>query len=165
MSQAKLEEAELTKNYDYTLPEAFIATYPLQPRDSAKLLVYDRKTDTITHSTFKHLLDFIPKNCDVFLNDTRVIKARIFGRKELTQRQNIQNPQGGGKVELLFNKALSAFEFLVMIRGKVQVGMKLLFDENLVAKVLRFNEDGSRVVSFEQNLRYYRSLALASLYA
>ena len=71
----------LTKNYDYELPEGFIATTPVHPRDHAKLLVYDRKTDRVTHTTFKHLLDFIPKNCDIFLNDTRVIKARIFGKK------------------------------------------------------------------------------------
>jgi len=70
MLEENLDEAALTKNYDYTLPEGFIATYPLQPRDRAKLLVYDRQNDIITHSTFKHLLDFIPKDCDVFLNTT-----------------------------------------------------------------------------------------------
>ena len=71
----------LTKNYDYFLPEGYIPSTPVHPRDHAKLLVYDRKTDTITHTTFQHLLDFLPKECDVFLNDTRVIKARILGIK------------------------------------------------------------------------------------
>jgi len=127
----------LTKNYDYELPEGFIATTPVHPRDHAKLLVYDRKTDTITHTTFKHLLDFVPKECDVFLNDTRVIKARIFGRKE-----------SGGKVELLFNKPLDAHHYLVLIRGKVKVGTELFFDDSLVATVTDLNEDGSRVVTF-----------------
>ncbi|WP_415406414.1 tRNA preQ1(34) S-adenosylmethionine ribosyltransferase-isomerase QueA [Sulfurovum sp. CS9] len=127
----------LTKNYDYELPEGFIATTPVHPRDHAKLLVYDRKTDTITHTTFKHLLDFIPKECDVFLNDTRVIKARIFGEKA-----------SGGKVELLFNKPLDAHHYLVLIRGKVKVGTELFFDDSLVATVTDLNEDGSRVVTF-----------------
>ena len=127
----------LTKNYDYELPEGFIATTPVHPRDHAKLLVYDRKTDTITHTTFKHLLDFIPKECDVFLNDTRVIKARIFGEKA-----------SGGKVELLFNKPLDAHHYLVLIRGKVKVGTELFFDDSLVATVTGLNEDGSRVVTF-----------------
>ena len=71
----------LTESYDYALPEALIATSPVHPRDHAKLMVYDRSTDTLTHTTFKHLLDFLPA-CDVFLNDTRVIKARIFGHKQ-----------------------------------------------------------------------------------
>jgi S-adenosylmethionine:tRNA ribosyltransferase-isomerase len=130
----------LTKNYDYELPQGFIATSPLHPRDKAKLLVYDRKTDTITHTTFKHLLDFVPKECDVFLNDTRVIKARIFGKKI-----------SGGKVELLFNKPLDAHRYLVLIRGKVKLGSELFFDNGLKATVCKLNEDGSREVTFTHN--------------
>jgi len=134
-----------TKNYDYELPDEFIATTPVYPRDHAKLLVYDRKTDTVTHTTFKHLLDFIPKNCDIFLNDTRVIKARIFGKKE-----------SGGKVELLFNKPLDAHHYLVLIRGKVKVGTKLFFDNDLIATVSQLNEDGSREVTFTHKSKEIR---------
>ena len=146
----------LTENYDYELPEEFIATTPVYPRDHAKLLVYDRKTDTITHTTFKHLLEFVPKECDVFLNDTRVIKARIFGHKEIV------NNQGGGKVELLFNKSLDAYRSLVLIRGKVEVGMKLLFPAELIATVEEIKEDGSRVVSFthKENALRFEDLVL-----
>ena len=139
---------QFTKNYDYELPEGFIATTPVYPRDHAKLLVYDRDTDTITHTTFQHLLDFVPSTCDIFLNDTRVIKARIFGIKEATSINKKGFTQGGGKVELLFNKPLDAHHCLVMIRGKVQIGSKLLFDNNLTATVTNFNSDGSRVVTF-----------------
>lgn len=140
-----------TDNYDYELPDEFIASTPVYPRDHAKLLVYDRKTDTIIHTIFKHLLDFIPQECDVFLNDTRVIKARIFGHKEII------NNQGGGKIELLFNKSLDAYRSLVLIRGKVEVGMKLLFPCELVATVEEIRDDGSRVVTFthkDQALRF-----------
>jgi len=146
-----------TENYDYELPEGFIATSPVYPRDHAKLLVYDRKTDTITHTTFQHLLEFLPKECDVFLNDTRVIKARIFGVKEAQSVNKKGFAQGGGKVELLFNKPLDAHHYLVMIRGKVHIGTKLLFDDDLVATVTTFNEDGSRVVTFShkgQEIRF-----------
>ncbi|CAA6800995.1 MAG: S-adenosylmethionine:tRNA ribosyltransferase-isomerase (EC [uncultured Sulfurovum sp.] len=134
----------LTSSYDYELPAHLIAQNPVHPRDHAKLLVYNRKEESITHTTFKHLLDYLPKNCDVFLNDTKVIKARIFGKKK-TDKYG----QGGGKVELLFNKPLSAHEYLVMIRGKVKIGMELFFEHNLVATVVKFNEDGSRIVTFK----------------
>lgn len=137
-----MNEELLTKNYDYDLPEALIATTPVYPRDHAKLLVYDRKKDTVTHTTFKHLLDFLPKECEVFLNDTRVIKARIFGHKKSADHQK------GGKVELLFNKPLDALHYLVLIKGKVKVGTELLFDDSLVATVTGLNEDGSRIVTF-----------------
>ena len=142
----------LTSSYDYELPAHLIAQTPVQPRDHAKLLVYDRATDTTTHTTFKHLLEFLPKECDVFLNDTKVIKARIFGKKMADE-----HGQGGGKVELLFNKPLTAHEYLVMIRGKVHLGSQLFFDDELVATVMKLNDDGSRVVTFKhqgQEIRF-----------
>ncbi len=129
----------LTSSYDYELPAHLIAQYPVQPRDSAKLLVYNRETNTTTHTTFRHLLEYLPKECDIFLNDTKVIKARIFGRKK-----------SGGKIELLFNKPLSATESLVMIRGRVRVGTELFFDNSLTAIVTELNSDGSRVIKFQQ---------------
>lgn len=138
----------LTENYDYELPEGFIATTPVYPRDHAKLLVYDRKTDTLTHTTFRYLLEYLPKDCDVFLNDTRVIKARIFGHKATQSVSKDGIPQGGGKVELLFNKPIDAHHYLVMIKGKVQVDTKINFDNDLVATVTTLNSDGSRIVRF-----------------
>ena len=138
----------LTKNYGYALPPSYIATTPLHPRDSAKLLVYDRKTETIIHTTVRELLDFIPKGCEIFLNDTRVIKARLFGKKEKIASHDESTSQGGGKVELLLNKPLDATHFLVFIRGKVVEGAKLYFDDALVATVTALHEDGSRVVQF-----------------
>jgi len=142
----------LTNSYDYELPAHLIAQTPVQPRDHAKLLVYNRADNTTTHTTFKHLLEFLPKECDIFLNDTKVIKARIFGKKMANE-----HGQGGGKVELLFNKPITACEYLVMIRGKVHIGTKLFFDNNLVAMVIKLNNDGSRVVTFkhqEQEIRF-----------
>jgi S-adenosylmethionine:tRNA ribosyltransferase-isomerase len=130
----------LTASYDYELPKELIASHPVHPADSAKLLVYDRKTDTITHTTFSNILNFIPKECSIFLNDTKVIKARIFGSKA-----------SGGAVELLLNKPLHDDRFLVMIRGKVGGGTKLFFENDLSATVIELNNDGSRVVVFEKN--------------
>jgi len=130
----------LTSSYDYALPSQLIAKTPIQPRDNAKLLVYNRQTNTVIHTTFKHLLDYLPPLCDVFLNDTKVIKARIFGTKAT-----------GGKVELLFNKPLNAHEYLVMIRGKVKLSTKLFFENELIATVTQLNADGSRVVTFKHH--------------
>ncbi len=126
-----------TSSYDYTLPKELIATSPAKPADSAKLLVYNRATKEITHTTFKNLLDYIPKDSAIFLNNTKVIKARVFGKKS-----------SGGKVELLVIREIAQNEILVMIKGKVKVGTIIEFEENLSAKVKELNSDGSRVVSF-----------------
>lgn len=130
----------LTSSYDYELPSELIATHPLHPADSAKLLVYNRSDKSITHTTFANILDFIPQDYVIFLNDTKVIKARIFGKKA-----------SGGAVELLLNRPLDNDRFQVMIRGRVTVGTELYFDDDLVAKVEELVDDGSRVVSFTQH--------------
>lgn len=132
-----------TQSYDYTLPQELIATEPASPRDSCKLLVYNRADKSITHTIFSKINDFLPPECAVLCNDTKVIKARIFGQKP-----------SGGKVELLINKPLNASEVSCLIRGKVKVGMKLSFvneaskEVKLIAKVISLEEDGSRIVSF-----------------
>lgn len=142
-----------TSSYDYELPKELIATQPVSPADSARLLVYDRKTDTITHTTFKNLLDVLPKDISIFLNDTKVIKARIFGKKA-----------SGGKVELLLNKPLFMDRYLVMTRGRVRsVGTEIFFDKGLVAKVLELNEDGSRVVEFFKDDKKLDFLSLVNI--
>ena len=130
----------LTNSYDFELPSKLIATHPAHPRDTAKLLVYKRDTQTITHAYFYDLEKFLPKDVALIFNNTKVIKARLFGHK-----------QSGGKIELLINKAISAHEINVYIRGKVKEKTQIFFDDNLVATVEKLHEDGSRVVCFEKD--------------
>ncbi len=125
-------------SYHYELPEELIALAPHFPKDEQKLLVYDRKTKKITHALFGDIFDFIPKDSAVILNDTKVIKARVFGKKET-----------GGKIELLLNSPLPDNHFLVYIRGKVKVGTKLFFEKDLQATVIKLYDDGTREVVFE----------------
>ena len=129
-----------TASYDYDLPQELIASKPVYPADKARLLVYNRQTQEVTHTTFEHLMNVLPNNLSIFLNDTKVIKARIYGTKPT-----------GGKVELLFNKPLFMNQYLVMIKGRVQIGLKLTFDKDLIAEVLEIHEDGTRTVKFYQN--------------
>lgn len=96
------------------MPESLIADSPATPRDSARLLVYDRKTKKITHTIFNKLFDFLPQDTHILLNDTKVVKARIYGKK-----------QSGGKIELLLNSPLQDNLYSVYIRGKVKEGMQL----------------------------------------
>ena len=126
-----------TDSYDYALPPHLIASSPAEPKDSARLLVYDRAADRITHATFRDILDYIPAESTILLNDTKVIKARIYGTKE-----------SGGKVELLINAPLADRRFAVYIRGRVRAGTKLRFEEGLEATVEALQDDGMRVVSF-----------------
>lgn len=127
----------LQASYDYSLPESQIATFPMVPKDHSRLLVYNRYKDLITHTRFDKLEDFLPKECAIILNDTKVIRARIFGKKD-----------SGGKVELLLNAPLFENQFNAYIRGRVKVGTKLIFQKKLEAKVEAICEDGLRIISF-----------------
>ncbi|CZE50164.1 tRNA preQ1(34) S-adenosylmethionine ribosyltransferase-isomerase QueA [Campylobacter geochelonis] len=125
-------------SYDYELPARLIANKPVLPKESAKLLVYERKSGEISHLTFGDLSKILPP-CDVIFNDTKVIKARIYGKKE-----------SGGKIELLLNSPLQD-AFSAFIKGRVKVGSVLEFDEGLKAIVKELLDDGSRVVQFFAN--------------
>ncbi|MFT7003768.1 MAG: S-adenosylmethionine:tRNA ribosyltransferase-isomerase [Sulfurimonas sp.] len=135
----------LTSSYDFILPDGLIATHPAHPRDTAKLLVYNTQTEEIIHCHFYDFEKYIPKDCALVFNDTKVIKARLYGKKP-----------SGGKIELLINKALDANNVNVYIRGKVKVDTQIFFDENLVALVKELHEDGSRIVNFFQNEKLLR---------
>ncbi len=141
-----------TSSYDYELPSDLIATYPAIPADHAKLLVYDRKTKTISHTIFKNILEYIPRDTEIFFNDTKVIKARIFGKKET-----------GGKIELLFNKPLPDNLYLVYIRGRVQSGYRLFFDKGLSLEIIALQEDGSRIVKFFKDEKELDFLSLVEI--
>ncbi len=141
-----------TSSYDFTLPPELIATHPAEPRDHARLLVYDRATDTITHSRFDSLESFLPKECAIVFNDTKVIKARLYGTKS-----------SGGKIELLINRPKDAYLVNVYIRGKVKVGTCIYFEEGFNARVAALYEDGSRDVNFyldDEQLRFEEILPI-----
>ncbi len=139
------ERSLLTASYNFTLPQELIAKYPANPRDSAKLLVYERKSDTLTHAIFREIDAFIPQDAALIFNNTKVIKARLYGTKTT-----------GGKVELLINRPLDTYHINVYIRGKVKVGTKLLFEEGVSAEVLELQTDGSRIVSFYHDKKRLR---------
>ncbi len=141
-----------TSSYDYRLPEELIATHPVTPRENARLLVYDRQNHSITHTHFYDINTFLPHDAALIFNDTKVIKARLFGTK-----------LSGGKIELLINRPRDAYVVSVYIRGRVKIGTQLFFDANLQAEVLALYEDGSRDVRFTCNATLLRYEAVVPL--
>ena len=145
-----IDEDLLLSSYDYALPKECIATQPARPKENANLLVYERKNERVTHAKFGDLNELLPE-CAIVFNDTKVIKARIYGRKE-----------NGAKYELFFHKALNEFEFITQIKGRVRVGDILHFDENARAEILALNADGTRKVRFFVGAK---SLNLSQIFA
>lgn len=128
-------------SYDYDLPHELIAKEPIMPRSRANLLVYDRKKDEISHLKFGDLASVLPE-CAIIFNDTKVVKARIYGQKA-----------SGGKIEMLLNQPLGNSFFSAFIKGSVKVGSVLSFENGLKGEVTALNDDGSRVLKITQNER------------
>ena len=111
--------------------------------------MFDRATQQITHTLFRHLFDFIPQHVSVLLNDTKVIKARIFGKKE-----------SGGSIEVLLNTPLQDNRYTAYVRGKMNVGTLLFFDEELKAEVIALHDDGMRTLAFFHDEKPLHTTAL-----
>ena len=129
-----------TSDFFYHLPEELIAQTPLEQRDSSRLLKLDRTTGQVNHYHFYDIVDFLrPGDCLV-MNDSRVLPARLLGRRPT-----------GGAVEVLLLRDLGnkQWECLCKPGRKMQVGNEVVFGNGeLTAVVTEVKEDGNRIVEF-----------------
>lgn len=112
-----------TDDFDFYLPEELIAQTPLLKRSESKLLVLNRKTNTIEHKVFHDIIDYLDENDILVLNNTKVIPARIYGIKEVT----------GAHIELLILKEINDIhECLVKPARRIHVGDFINFGDGLL---------------------------------
>lgn len=130
-------------DFDYQLPERLIAQTPLERRDHSRLLVLHRNTGEMEHKHFYDIVDYLNEGDLLVINDSKVIPARIYGKREGT----------GGAVEVLLLKALeeNVWEVLVKPGRKARVGQKLDFNGIMTGEVLDLLEDGKRKIRFSHN--------------
>ncbi len=133
----KLEE------FDYNLPEELIAQVPIQKRDESRLMVVDREKRTIEDKVFKDIIDYLEPGDCLVRNNTKVIPARLYGKKDT-----------GANVEFVLLKQLEGdvWESIVRPGNKLKPGSKVIFGDGLLkAEILDVLEDGTRKVKFEYN--------------
>ncbi len=126
--------------FNYNLPEELIAQVPLEKRDESRLMVLDREKQTIEHKTFKDIIDYLEPGDCLVRNNTKVIPARIYGKKET-----------GAHVEflLLNNIEGDIWESIVRPGNKLHVGTKVIFGDGLLtADILEIMPGGTRKVEF-----------------
>ena len=128
-----------TSDFYYDLPEELIAQNPVEPRDSSRLFVYDRKTDSVSHKHFRDVYDLLNKGDLLVVNTTKVYPARIFAHTE-----------HGGKVEVLLLKRrdLTEWEVLVKPGKKCKEGVVLKINDELSVEIVSRTEEGGRIVRF-----------------
>ena len=129
--------------FDFNLPQELIAQYPLKKRDQARLMVIDRQKETISHDIFANVGKYLPPGSCIVLNDSKVIPARLLGRREKTP----------GKVEIFLLKNLPnadgrSYETLIRPLNRLKLNEKIQFNGgSLTAELLDINK---RIVRFNR---------------
>ena len=126
--------------FNYDLPEELIAQVPIKNRDESRLMVVNREKRTIEHKTFKDIIDYLEPGDCLVRNNTKVIPARLYGKKET-----------GAHVEflLLNNIEGDIWESIVRPGNKLHVGTKVIFGDGLLeAEILDIMPGGTRKVKF-----------------
>ncbi len=135
-----------TAELDYDLPEALIAQQPVEPRDAARLLVIHRDSSTLEHRRFYEIGDYLRPGDLLVANESRVIPARLYGRKEPT----------GGKVELLLLRPLDATRWRALVGGaRTREGAHIRLYHNgaptpVTAEIVEAGERGERTLVFSE---------------
>jgi len=130
--------------FNYELPERLIAQVPIEKRDESRLMLLDRKKQSIEHKTFKDIIDYLEPGDCLVRNNTKVIPARLYG--------NIIGKETTKPVEVLLLKQLENDNWEAMVRPgkKLRAGAKVEFGNGLLkAEILEVLENGDRKVHFE----------------
>ncbi len=131
-------------DFKYNLPKTQIAKFPAEPRDSAKLMVLNRANQTIENKTFKDIVDYMNKGDVLVVNETKVIQARLYGKKERTN----------AKIEVFLlrelNKEECIWDVIVDPARKVRIGNRIYFNDNLWCEVIDNTTSRGRTVRFNQ---------------
>ena len=129
----------LVSDFDYDLPPELIAQEPLQKRDHSRMMVLERKTGKIFHSSFQNFPDLLSDRDVMVINETRVFPARVWGEAE------------GKMVEFLFltKKENNIWEVLCRPAKKVKIGEIINFSQGLYGKVLKTGPEGRRYIQFD----------------
>ncbi len=132
-----------TDDFDYDLPPEYIAQSPVEPRDSARLMVLDRATGTVTHAIFREIGRFLRPGDLLVVNRTRVIPARLYARKVPT----------GGKVELLLLRREGPGIWQAMVRGRgLRPGVRLQVEDGPQAEIVAQLDGPLRRIRFAEPL-------------
>lgn len=130
-----------TSDFYFELPQELIAQDPLPDRSSSRLMVLNRKTGEITHEIFHDILKYLKPGDCLVRNNTKVIPARLFGKKADT----------GATIEILLlkRKEKDVWECLVKPGKKAKPGAKIVFGEELLlGEIIDVVEEGNRLIQF-----------------
>lgn len=125
-------------DFDFSLPEELIAQHPVKPRDHSRLMVVNRRSGELTHRSFFNCLEYFTAGDVLILNDSKVIKARLFGNKPT-----------GGNVEVFLLRQENDYEWECLTRGKrLAKGSIILFEDGISGELHYKTENDTWMITF-----------------
>ena len=141
-----------TSDFFYELPEELIAQHPSAKRDHSRLMVLDRKDNTIEHKHFYNIIDYLKEGDVLVINDSKVIPARLYGHVE-------GRPEAALELLLLRQRELDTWECLVKPGKRAKIGSHAIFGGGiLTSEVVDIVDEGNRLIRFDYDREKYTSI-------
>ena len=126
--------------FDFYLPKMLVAQTPISIRDNSKLMIV--KDTDIEHRHFYDIVDYLNKDDTIVLNDTKVIPAKLVGKKHT-----------GGKIEILILNKLNSHRYKVLVKGKkIKAGLEIIFENSIIGKIEKHVAEGEFIIEFNQEI-------------
>ena len=141
-----------TSDFYYDLPQELIAQHPMEKRDTSRLMILDRKENTVEHKHFYDVIDHINPEDVLVINESKVIPARLYGHAE-------GRPEAGVELLLLRQRATDTWECLVKPGKRARIGHRVVFgDGMLTGEVVDMVEEGNRLIRFDFDREKYENV-------
>ena len=141
-----------TSDFYYDLPQELIAQHPMEKRDTSRLMILDRKENTVEHKHFYDIIDHINPEDVLVINESKVIPARLYGHAE-------GRPEAGVELLLLRQRATDTWECLVKPGKRARIGHRVVFgDGMLTGEVVDMVEEGNRLIRFDFDREKYENV-------
>ena len=141
-----------TSDFFYELPEELIAQHPSEKRDHSRLMVLDRKSNSIDHKHFYDIIDYLKAGDVLVINDSKVIPARLYGNVEGREEAALE-------LLLLRQRELDTWECLVKPGKRARIGSRAVFGGGiLTSEVIDIVDEGNRLIRFDYDREKYTSI-------
>jgi len=129
----------VVSDFDYHLPDGMIAQYPTENREESKLMIVNRKENSISIDVFKNILNYLNINDFLVMNETKVIPARLVGKKP-----------SGGKIEVLLLEQVDEHTWKCLVKPgrRLKIGSEMILGDLLHGKIIEWGDKGERLIRF-----------------
>jgi len=137
----------VVSDFDYELPEGMIAQFPSEKREESRLMIVNRKENSVSIDIFKNIPNHLDENDLLVMNETKVIPARLVGKKP-----------SGGKIEILLLEQVDEHTWKCLVKPgrRLKIGSEMILGDMLHGKIIEWGEKGERLIQFSYEGDFFK---------